>query len=191
MRKADELQKLISNYFKNNIIFSNFISRPSFNLYNIILKIDTSDLYRESIEKKLLEWNEKIRTYSSYLFAVVWHIELRQIVLAKFKRFHATLTEKHRELNDKYHEISSLNIDIIISINISEILDEGTIDKHEQLSKEFYSIVSDIDMYMMDLQVGLQNEFYKKLFKKGVPIRKPTDPNIEVLIPEKTDISLL
>lgn len=46
-------------------------------------------------------------------------------------------------------------------------------------------------MFLTDLQIGLQNEFYKKLFSKGVPKRKPTDPSIEVLEPENTDISLL
>lgn len=116
---------------------------------------------------------------------------MRQIVLSKFKRFHSTLTEKHKELLVKVKEITNLNFNTFRLINLSQEIDESSIRQHQQLINEINSIFADIDMYMMDLQIGLQNEFYKRIFRKGVPKRNPADPSIEVLEPEKTDISLL
>ena len=46
--------------------------------------------------------------------------------------------------------------------------------------------IIDIDAYIDDLQVGIQNEFYKKVFtSKKIPNRKPLDPNCKVLTPKK------
>lgn len=136
LNTANELQELISNYFKNNNAIHYYFSRMDLNFYNKILQLsdfNKNEDFGESLTKKMIKWESNLEKYNNCLFAVTSHIELRQIVLSKFKHFHSRILGKHKTFIDLTLKIIKVNYQITNSINSTKLIDENTIDKYEKL----------------------------------------------------------
>lgn len=167
----------ISQIMKTPLIFH-------INSYNIRIK-NRFEVQQDNLYSLLNNWEENYEIYHNKLFSILLYIEFREIVLFKFRIFHSEIIEKYTTLNKTKQGICQSNLIIMRAISNKEEISEDLIHGMVELLKEFENTLYAIELIMIDMQIGMQNELYKKIFNNRIPIRKPLDSNSKVLAPKK------
>lgn len=130
-------------------------------------------------------------SHSNVFLSILSFIQMRQVILVKFQNFYSELGNNYNDLLEKRIQLDLYKNEIINLLLQSKHVEEDVIDKFEDEYNQFNEISKDIDSYLLDLQIGLQNEFYKKMFRVKIPIRKQEDSNIKILTPKKSKATSL
>lgn len=169
---------------------NDFNNKDSDGLEEFYKKLMNDDIKR--IRDKFIEWdNDYFNYYSKAYFSIQFFIEMRQVVLIRFQNFHTELANSYDRLLEKKGQLDNYKNEVVTMLIESKHIDEEIINKFQDEYNIFKEILYDIDSYLLDLQIGLQNVFYKKLFKTKIPIRKPNDPNMKVITPKKNKVKFI
>jgi hypothetical protein len=134
------------------------------------------------------------RRGSQSLTAVLVFLEQHEIAFTRFRAIRRELSEAHKEYIDSHSKLWLKLVTLIPpppgedgrpirplqapTVELAALLRESYDD--------FASRCSDINSYLIDLQIAAQNELLGALFQRQLPPRRPGDPNLKVL--ERDDV---
>ncbi|MEM5769872.1 MAG: hypothetical protein AAGU32_16535 [Bacillota bacterium] len=186
---ADKLQEMIKVSSDKSVALILKLDFDNYHQYK-----DNERLHQVGAQrfyKVFKKWDEDYIQYTESISSILFFIELREIVLVNFRVFHRELLNVYNNLIKKNQELFSIRLKIIDLAFRSMQIDVNTIEQFNNAYTDFQELKIDINSYLHDLQIGLQNEFYRKLFHHRIPKRKTADPAYKVLTAQKSKTSIL
>jgi hypothetical protein len=186
---AEELLKIAKEYFDcsaKSKLYSDFVIKQ----YNLAFNVNTKksnvslsliDIYTKRISETFSEWDISFNSYTKSFLEITYYLELRRIVLNKVYKCHDELLDQFRNINVKRNEIKPIQFQILLASGSYNYIDDKTSDDFNTLLSEYRELLYDLDGLIYDLQIGIQNIYYRKIFFAKIPKRKPIDSNLKTL----------
>lgn len=126
---------------------------------------------------------------------VLLKLEQYEIAFARFRSIRRQFAEEHTRFWEAYQELFSKlslllpNIDPETNRPLPRLAapTEARLSELEPLQGAYGDVCSDIQAYIIDLQIESQNEFLGSLFERQLPSRHPLDPSARVLTRDPDD----
>lgn len=133
--------------------------------------------------KFINECQELWKATQDSFFDMLLYIESREVVLNKFVKIRMSLQEENRlvcEVANKF-----INKTTILKYGFT-VQPETTVDYDELkvLEEQFSEKLFDLEGFMYDVQIALQNAYLSDIYDYSVSDRKPKDESIKILKPE-------
>lgn len=135
------------------------------------------DVIFNDVNAFVSSWNKSIEDFSN----IINILESKQIIFNRFIELKELLISQNEKTMQIYNKI----IDIYYSKLYNQLINSNIISPEDnrmlkQLEDDFKKSKSDMLCYIYDLRVATQNEFFRKLFKYKVPIRKQQEGEVPV-----------
>ena len=123
---------------------------------------------------------EMVEAYQSY-----------QFILDKFGSIRQVIGLEHKCINELYWEFFDIALRVVpmgkdspnVSTEHKDSPNVSTEDKNkfDNLADKLCEELRDLQCYLYDFRIAVQNELLKPIFKTEVPVRQPSDPTVKVL----------
>lgn len=135
-----------------------------------------STLMKAGIEEKpIREWTNDVRNIGSemkfHLFLQKW--ESYEIFLQNLNTVKTTFNNEQKSVMQEFYEL------LLFQDPVTAIKKDKA-DFEKKLNK-LWERTAELSIYILDIKIVLQNNFYKQYGLKKIPFRKPEDPKYKIL----------